>query len=261
MDYETVLVERRENVGIIKLNRPRQRNALNAQLATDILNTLHELEDDTQIRVIVMMSAVSGVFCSGRDLAELASLREAEVLEQRKAFHKVAEIMLTIPAMKKMVIAAVSGYVLAGGCGLAACCDLVIAAEDAVFGMPEVNVGLFPLVVAPALMRSLGVKKCLELFSTGDRIDAHEAKRIGLVNSVVPVDKLEGAAMELAQKLTSNSQTALQLGKQAVYTMLDMEYAKAVRYGHEMISILATTEDAKEGATAFIEKRAPRWKK
>ncbi|MDI6755502.1 MAG: enoyl-CoA hydratase/isomerase family protein [Thermodesulfobacteriota bacterium] len=175
--YETVIVERRGEVGIIKLNRPQQRNALNVRLATDILDALHELENDTQTRVIVMTSAVPGVFCAGRDLAELVSLRDADALEQRKAFDKIAEIMLTIPAMKKMVIAAVSGYVLAGGCGLAACCDLMIAAEDAVFGMPEIDVGLFPLVVAPVMMRSIGLRKCLELFSTGDRIDAREAER------------------------------------------------------------------------------------
>ncbi|GAI94096.1 unnamed protein product, partial [marine sediment metagenome] len=164
--------------------------------------------------------------------------------------------------MKKIVIAAVNGYALAGGTGFAVCCDLVIAAEDAVFGLLEINVGLFPMTIAPAMVRNVtSLKKCLELFVTGDRFSAQEAESMGLVNKVVPPDKLEEATMELARKIASKSPTTLQIGKQFFYNMLDMEYTQATKYAAEMISIVAVSEDGQEGQRAFIEKREPRWKK
>ena len=263
MTYETIIVERREGrVGVIKLNRPKERNALNARLVADIVNALHELDDDPQVHVIVIMSNVPGVFSAGRDLAEGSSALAADIIQQREISSGPPQIWLTLQSVRKVVIAAVSGYALAGGCGLANSCDLVVAAEDAIFGLPEINVGLFPMTVAPGMRRSIiGLKKCFELFFTGDRIDAQEAERIGLVNKVVPADKLEKSAMELAQKIASKSPTTAQIGKQFFYTMLDMEYTKAVKYATEVVSILANSEDGKEGQTAFLEKRAPQWRK
>ena len=117
------------------------------------------------------------------------------------------------------------------------------------------------MTVAPVILRILGLKKCLELFATGDRIGAKEAEKIGLVNKVVPADKLEETAMELAQKLASKSRFSLQMGKKALYNMLDMEYAKAIKYGLEVVSMLAATEDGQEGMKAFLEKRAPKWRR
>ena len=262
MSYETILVERRGTIGIIKLNRPQQRNALGAQLIDDVIKALHDFDDAPEVHVIVIMSNLPRVFSAGRDLAEGSSALAADVMKQREISSGPLRLWLTLRSLKKVVIAAVNGYALAGGTGLATCCDLVVAAEDAVFGLPEINVGLFPMTIAPTMARNIAsLKKCLELFLTGDRFSAQEAASIGLVNKVVPSDKLEEATMELAEKIASKSPTTLQMGKQFFYTMLDMEYTQAIKYAHEVISILAVSEDGIEGQKAFIEIREPQWKK
>lgn len=259
MSYETILVERGGTIGIVKLNRPQQRNALGTQLTNDIIKALHDFDNDPEVHVIVIMSNLPRVFSAGRDLAEGSV---TDVIKQRETSSGPAHLWLTLRSLKKIVIAAVNGYALAGGTGLAVCCDLVIAAEDAVFGLPEINVGLFPMTIAPAMVRNVtSLKKCLELFVTGDRFGAQEAESIGLVNKVVPPDKLEEATLELARKIASKSPTTLQLGKQFFYNMLDMEYTQATKYAAEMISIVAISEDGQEGQRAFIEKREPQWKK
>jgi len=259
MSYETILVERKGTIGIIKLNRPQQRNALGAQLIADVINALHGFDDDPEVHVIVIMSNLPRVFCAGRDLSEGSV---TDIIKQREVSSGPAKLWMTLRSVKKLVIAAVNGYALAGGTGLAVCCDLVIAAEDAVFGLLEVNVGLFPMTIAPAMVRNVSsLKKCLELFVTGDRFGAQEAESIGLVNKVVPPDKLEEAALELAQKIATKSPTTLQIGKQFFYNMLDMEYTQAVKYATEMISIIAVSEDGMEGQRAFLEKREPEWRK
>lgn len=262
MSYETVLVERRGAVGIIKLNRPEQRNALGIALTTDIIKALHEFDDDPEVYVIVIMSTHPKVFSAGRDLAEASAALAADVIKQREISGGPLQLWLTLRSLKKVVIASVHGYALAGGTGLAVCCDLVVAADDAVFGLPEINVGLFPFTIGPTMVRNTAsLKKYFELCVTGDRFSAQEAESMGLVNKVVPRDKLEEATMELAQKIASKSPTTLQLGKHFFYNMLDMEYVQAAKYALELVSIAAVSEDGKEGQQAFIEKREPQWKK
>ena len=262
MSYETILMERRESIGVIKLNRPEQRNALNAQLIADVTKALNDFDADSEAHVIVIMSNLPKVFCAGRDLAEFSSEMAADVIKQRETTSNLSQLWLTLRSLKKVVIAAVNGYALAGGTGLAIACDLVIAAEDAVFGCPEVNVGLFPMTIAPAIVRNVAsLKKCLEFFLTGDRLSAQEAESMGLVNRVVPQDELEKSAMELARKIACKSPTVIGIGKQFFYNILDMEYTQATKYATEMITILGVSEDGKEGQQAFLEKRKPKWKK
>lgn len=262
MKYKTILLERKEKVGIIKLNYPQRRNALGSQLIGELIEGLQELERDPQIHVIVIMSNVPGVFCAGRDLSESSSTSPSDIVKQREFSDRPAQLWSTLRSLRKVVICAVNGYALAGGCGLAVCCDLVIAAEDATFGLPEINVGLFPTTIGPALIRNIAsLKKCFELFLTGDRFNAQEAERMGIINKVVPADKLEDAAMELAGKIASKSPAITRMGKEFFYTILDMEYNRAVRYGRELVSIMAVSEDGIEGQKAFVEKRKPRWKK
>jgi len=167
---------------------------------------------------------------------------------------------LTIAGMEKPVIAAVHGYVVANGVGLLAACDLAIAAEGTRIGTTAINVGLFCMGPAVPLSRCVGRKKALEMLLTGTMIDAREAERIGLVNKVVSPEKLDEAAMELANELAAKSPIALQMGKRAFYTMADMEYTKALEYMNEMMAELCITEDAKEGVEAFLKKRGPQWK-
>lgn len=257
MKYQTVIVETRKRVGIITLNRPEMRNALNTQLVAEMLDALHELDDDPKIGALIIRGAGSS-FCSGHDFSELQG---KTVLELRRVFRKSLYLIETIAAMSKPVIAAVHGYATAMGCALAAGCDLVVASENALFQLPGTNLGAACISPAAVVCRSIGRKKCLELLLTADPFDAHEAERAGLVNRVVPPEELDDATEELAEKLASKAPLALQLGKQAFYIMLDMEQSQAYSYAAEMISINFDTEDGREGIASFIEKRKPRpWK-
>jgi len=255
MDYETITVERRDHIGLITLNRPEKLNTFNLQLAKELNNALRELDGDPQIRVVIIKGA-GRAFCAGIDLNELPS---HDILELRSWVKAMDEHNLTIANMKKPVIAAVHGAAVANGCGLVAACDLAIAAEDARLGTTAINVGLFCFGPSAPVSRSLGRKRSLELLLTGDIISAVEAERIGLVNRVVPREKLEEAALELAEKLAAKNPVALQMGKVSFYRMSDMGYEEGLAYLGEMLSILCSTEDAREGVAAFLEKRAPRW--
>ncbi len=262
MSYETILVERRDAVGIIKLNRPEKRNALNAQLIDDVVTALHKFDADPEVQVIVIMSTHPKVFCAGRDLDEGSPGMATDIIKQREISSGPPRLFLAIRSLKKVVIAGVNGYALAGGTGLAVWCDLTVAAEDAIFGFPETNVGLFPSVVVPVLgYNTASVKKCLELILTGDRISAHEAERLGLVNKVVPPDRLEEATIELAQNIAGKSPATTQVAKKTFYNMLNMEYTQAAKYGAEITAMLAVSEDGMEGQRAFLEKRQPQWEK
>jgi len=254
MKYQTIIIERRQRVGIITLNRPEVRNALNTQLVKEIQDTLGELEDDPEIRIIIIKGAGKS-FCSGHDFS---GLQGKNVLELRHIFRRTLRVIENIATMSKPVIAAVHGYVSAMGCALAAGCDLVIAADNALFQLPGINLGVACISPAAVVSRSMSRKKCLELLLTGDSIEASEAEKAGLVNRVVPLEKLDDAAAELAEKLASKAPLALEFGKQAFYNMLDMEQSQAYNYAAEMIAINLDTEDGKEGVASFLEKRKPR---
>jgi enoyl-CoA hydratase/carnithine racemase len=262
MGYETILLDRKDNIGIIKLNYAQKRNALGSQLISELISGLQGLEGDPEVHVVVLMSNVPGVFCAGRDLSEGSSTEPSDIIRQREFSGRAVQLWSTLRSLRKVVICAVNGYALAAGFGLTVCCDLVIAAENATFGLPEIHVGLFPTTVGPAMVRNIGsLKKCFELFLTGDRFSAEEAERMAIINKVVPADKLEDPALELAGKIASKSPTITGMGKEFFYTMLDMEYSKAMQYGKELLSIMAVSEDGREGQRAFVEKRTPQWRK
>jgi len=257
VEYQTIIIDKRKRIGIITLNRPEMRNALNAQLTAEILDGLQELEDDPEIGAIIIRGAGSS-FCSGHDFSELQG---KTLLELRRVFRKSLHIIETIAAMSKPVIAAVHGYATAMGCALAAGCDLTIASEDALFQLPGANLGAACISPAAVVSSSVGRKKCLELLLTADPFNAHEAEKAGLVNRVVPPEELDDKVVELAEKIVSKAPLALHLGKQAFYTMSDMEQSKAYSYAAEMISINFDTEDGREGIASFMEKRKPQpWK-
>jgi enoyl-CoA hydratase/carnithine racemase len=216
------------------------------------------LEKDNEIHVILLQSNGKN-FCVGRDISEATgSIWERRRNAQVGGFAKLANLLATI---QKPIIAAVHGAATAGGCGLALSCDMVIASEDAKFGMTAINVGLFCFGPSVPLCRAVGRKKSLELLLTGDLVDANEAKLIGLVNHVVQRERLEDAAMKLAQKLAAKSPLALQMGKKSFYAMADMEYKRALDYAEDLGLILASTKDAEEGIKAFLEKRTPNWER
>lgn len=256
MVYETVIVERKGHVGLITLNRPEKLNVVNIELANDVNSALHELDNDNGIRVIIIKGA-GRAFCAGHELSQFLG---KPVLEYQETVRILESMMKTIASIGKPVIAAVHGAATAMGCGLTAACDLAIASEDARFGTTAINVGLFCMGPAAPVLHSLGRKRSLGLLLTGDIIDAKEAERIGLINKVVPRENLDQAAMELAEKLASKSPIALQMGKRAFYAMSEMDYIRALDYLAGVFATLCATEDAREGVTAFLEKRTPHWK-
>jgi len=256
MSQATVIVQKRDHIGIISLNRPEQLNTFNTALATDLNKALVDLDNDEDIRVVVIRG-IGKAFSAGIDVSEYFGKTQREYYEWISLMERMAHV---IAYMKKPVIASAHGFAVANGAGLIAACDLAVVAEGTKIGATARNVGLFCMGPAVPMSRSLGRKRCLEMLLTGDMIDAQTAEQWGLVNKVVPADKLEEATIELAQKLAAKSPLALQMGKRAFYGMSDMEYGKALEYSNEVFAALCATEDAEEGVRAFLEKREPVWK-
>ena len=257
MTGETVLTELKGGVGTLTLNRPDVRNALNPAMIRELHEALRAFDQETDARVVLVRGAGDRAFCAGADLKAVAG--HASTIEAREHFGGIANILELMARMRKPIIAQVHGYALAGGCGLAAGCDLVVASEDAVFGLPEIKVGLLPLIVMAPIVRSVGRKRGLLMVLSGEQITARDAWEMGLVSLLVPRELLEVKARELAEKLAGYSPSALALAKEGFMTIQDMEYGKSLHYLRELSALVALSEDAKEGIAAFFEKRPPRW--
>jgi enoyl-CoA hydratase/carnithine racemase len=256
MELTNVLVEKREQIGFLTLNRPQAMNTFNVPLARELNDALWEMEQDPEVRVVVI-DANGKHFSTGISLDEF---KEKTSKEYREFIHLMDEHNHTLARMKKPVIASVKGYALANGAGLSFACDLTVAAEDAKFGTTAINVGLICLGPAAPLARNVGLKKALEMVLTGDIISAAEAERLGLVNKVVPSDKLEEATLELAAKLAAKSPLALQAGKAGIYGIQNVAYHQGLDMLGERFAALCSTADAEEGVRAFLEKRPPVWR-
>jgi len=256
MNYENVLVEKRDQIGFITLNRPQAMNTFNVPFARELNDALWEMEQDPEVRVVVI-DANGKNFSTGISLDEFKGKTNKEY---REFIHLMDEHNHTIAKMKKPVIASVKGYALANGAGLSFACDLTVAADDAKFGTTAINVGLICLGPAAPLARNVGLKKALEMVLTGDIIPAAEAQRLGLVNKLVPPDQLEAATLELASKLAAKSPLALQAGKAGIYGMQGVPYNQALDMLSDRFAALCCAEDAEEGVKAFLEKRKPVWR-
>ena len=256
MEKGLVLVDKKDMIGLITLDRPEEMNTFNVPFAGALNEALRNLDQDDEVRVVVIRAAGKH-FSAGISLPEFKGKSPKEL---REFLVLMDEFYHTIPRMKKPVIASVKGYALANGAGLVFACDLAVAAEDAKFGTTAINVGLICLGPAVPMVRSLGRKKTLEMVLTGDIISAAEAERLGLINKVVPAEELEASTMKLAAKLAQKSPLAVQIGKTGIYGMSEVPYHQALDYVDELFASLCATEDAREGIEAFQEKRKPVWK-
>jgi enoyl-CoA hydratase/carnithine racemase len=249
--------DRAGGVAVLTLNRPRAYNALSTALMTELERELAALAADPAARVIVLQGAGSG-FCAGHDLKEVRSLKTAP--ERKALMAQCCRLMLAVVRSPKPVIAKVHGTATAAGCQLVASCDLAVAAEDAQFGTPGVNIGLFCHTPMVALGRNVGRKQAMEMLLTGELMDAADAVRFGLVNRTAPKAELDEATMVLARKLASKSSYTLRIGKEAFYRQLELGLEEAYAYASEVMLTNMLAADAEEGVAAFVEKRKPVWR-
>ncbi len=256
MSYEALLVDIRDHIGTIMFNRPESLNTFNTTLATEFCRALQALEDEEEVRVVVVQGQ-GKAFCAGIDIKELEG---KQAVDYYAWVQQMEEMSLQIARMGTPVIASVQDLAVANGIGVVASADLAIAAEGARFGATAVNVGLFCMGPAVPLARNLGRKKALELLLTGEMIDSEEAYRIGLVNKVVPKDELDSATHNMAVKIAQKSPLAVRMGKKSFYRMEDLDFASAFEMVNNHFAILCSTEDAHEGVGAFLNKRPPKWK-
>jgi len=258
MSYETLLLEKQGPVAIIKMNRPPV-NPLNIKLYLEMYDLLCNLEKDESVAALVITGAGEKAFAAGLDVKDVANKTVAEILDFQNDVPKKCLEKLT--GIGKPTIASVFGLALGGGSEIALCCDLRIASSDAIFGLPEINLGIMPGSGATQrLSRLVGTSKAKELMFTGDTIGADEAFRVGLVNKVVPREKLMEETMALANKLAAKPRVALSLIKQCVDNGINMDLASGLTLERNSFVIAYASEDGREGVSAFIEKRKPSYK-
>jgi enoyl-CoA hydratase/carnithine racemase len=258
VELSTVLYETLDGVATVTLNRPDRRNALNTTLLRELLTALQAAKDDPEVRVVILTGAGDRAFCAGADLGGIAAgAGPIELHEERRQF---VEVFTLVTRMGKPVIGCINGHALAGGFGLALSCDLLVAADTATFGTPEINVGLWPMMIMAIIGRNLPPKRAMELYMTGERIDAQTALSWGLVNRVVPLAEVRRVAWELARGLTEKSPLLMRLGRDAFFAIADLDFESALTLLHSQLTVLTLSEDAAEGTRAFLEKRPPRFK-
>jgi len=249
--------DRAGGIAVLTLNRPLAYNALSSGLMTEVEAALAELGDDPGTRVVIVQGAGGG-FCAGHDLKEVRSLKTAEARKALMA--QCCRMMMAVVRSPKPVIAKVHGTATAAGCQLVASCDLAVAADDARFGTPGVNIGLFCHTPMVALGRNVSRKHAMEMLLTGELMSADDAVRFGLINRAAPLAELDEAAMTLARRLASKSSYTLKIGKEAFYRQLEMGLEDAYAYASEVMLQNMLAADADEGISAFVEKRKPMWR-
>ena len=251
-DYRTLRVERRGPAAWIVLAQPERRNALGPAAIAELAHALEGAAQDAAVRAVVL-AADGKVFSAGGDLG--GGVGPGEGVPARD-FVQLLERMTTLG---KPTIARVHGAAMGGGFGLAVACDLTVAAEDAKLGTPEIDVGLFPMMIMAILFRAGPRKRLLEMMLTGGRIDARTAEQWGLVTRAVPAAELDAEVERLVAAIASKSASSIRLGLQAYWGQMDRPLRDALPYLRDMLAKVASTDDAREGITAFLEKREPRW--
>ncbi|ATN35912.1 enoyl-CoA hydratase [Rhizobium sp. ACO-34A] len=252
---DELLRERHGSALWLTLNRLEVHNALNAALTRSLVEAFEEASVDPTLRTVVLTGAGERSFCSGADLKESAG----GMFRSDDGGNPIAGVLNAIETCEKLVIARINGSVLAGGLGLVAACDLAYAARHAKFGLPEVRVGLFPMMVAARLMPKITLRHLQEMAYLGESIDAVTALQYGLINSIAPVGDLDELIADVLEKLGRNSAEAISAGKRALREMRSMTNPEILAFAERRIAEIAETDDAREGRAAFAEKRKPRW--
>jgi len=255
---KTISYEKKENIGLLTMNRPEKMNALSEELTNELEELLTELEKDDELRVLVITGAGDKAFVAGADIQELV---DRDGIAGRKVSRFRQELFSRIENLPVPVIAAVNGYALGGGLELALACNIRICSDKAQFGAPEVKLGIIPGDGGTQrLPRLVGLGRAMEMILTGDFIDAHEAYRIGLANRVVPFENLMDETMKLAQKIASRPPLAVKYAKDAVNRSVEGSTGSGYDLESYLHALSCTTEDKKEGVTAFLEKRKGEFK-
>ena len=258
-----MLYETDARVGRITINRPERRNALSWDVVKGLRAAVAEAKRDEDVRVVVLSGVGDKAFCAGADLQTMGGAKTASGKEGVLGLHadrgELAGLFEDLWALGKPTVARVRGFALAGGFALALACDLVVAADDAIFGAPEIDVGLWPFMATVPFVRSMPPKVALDLMLTGRRVSADEGIRIGFVNRMVGVDQLDAAVAELAATLAAKPPRAMQLGRDSFYATFDQSATEALAALHPLLSLVASGDEASEGMAAFAEKRKPNW--
>lgn len=250
-----VLFEVSGGIARLTIDREAARNALSPGVVQGLIAGLSRAEEDASVRCVVITGAGERVFCAGGDLGGMSD-GFLDGHEGRRAYGK---LLMAFQAVKKPTVARINGHALAGGLGLVLACDLAVTSDAAGFGTPEIDRGLFPMMVLAFLQRHVGRKRALELLLTGDRLTAPKALEWGLVNQVVPAAELDTATQALASKLASKSLAILALGRRSFFTAEDLPLQQSVEFLSAQLSLNVLADDAAEGVTAFLQKRPPKW--
>ncbi len=251
------IVNQGNNISRVIINDPNTYNSLSTKNLLDLIKVFKKLNNDEKVKVIILEGAGKG-FSAGHNLKEVKQLKKKE--KYLKLFNLCSKLMLQIVEGRKPVIAKVHGAAYAAGCQLVASCDLAYSTKDALFATPGVNIGLFCSTPMVSISRKVNRKPMMKMLLTGEPIKAKYAKEINLINDYFPKSKLNGEVLKIANKIASKSNLTIKIGKQAFYKQLEMPLRKAYTYTSKMMTLNMMAMDAKEGISAFLEKRKPKWK-
>jgi len=245
------------HVATVTLNRPEQRNPLSATMLRDLASALRWCKDDNDVRVVVLTGA-GRVFCAGADLSSFDG--DASAIDKFRSRDLFVDLFVLMAELGKPIVGRINGHALAGGFGLACSCDMLVAVDTAAFGTPEINVGIWPMMIQAILSRNVPRKVLLEMEMLGDRWTAAQLQSLGIVNRVVPQAQLDSTVDEIAEHLAKKSPVAMRLGRDSFYRQQDMDFRAAMHYLHGQFLLVSQTEDSREGIKAFFEKREPDFK-
>ena len=255
---EQVLVDVEGRVATVTLNQPDKRNPLSDGMLRDLVAAFIWCRDEPGVRVVVLTGAGNRAFCAGADLSSFEA--GSSEIDRHHGRHAYIDLFVLMSELGKPIVGRINGHALAGGFGLAVSCDLLVAVDTATFGTPEINVGIWPMMIQAVLSRNLPRKVLLEMVMLGDRWTAAQLQGFGVVNRVVSVHELDAAVADLTTKLAAKSPAVMRLGKDSFYRQQDMDFRDALSYLQGQVTLVNLTEDSKEGIQAFFEKREPDFK-